>query len=103
MRMPPRTDRLPVSGVVTPARILRRVDFPEPLGPTRPAWSPSNSPNDRPSKSDRAPYDLLTASQLSNNGPLGRPITDYFFFLGFFFSFRMPVPLATSSPPLITG
>src|SRR5438445_4061316 len=80
-----------------PARIFSSVDLPEPLGPTRPAWSPSNNPNDRLSKSDRAAYDLLTVSQLSRSG---RAIRAYFFFLGFFFSFRMPVPFAMSSPPL---
>ena len=38
-----------------PARILRRVDLPEPFGPTRPTWSPSKSPNDSSSKSARVP------------------------------------------------
>src|SRR5438445_11372447 len=97
--MPPRTERVPASGVVTPARILSSVDLPEPLGPTRPAWSPSNSPNVRPSKSDRVPKALLTASQLSRSG---RGIRRYFFsFFGFFFSLRMPLPLAMGSPPLV--
>lgn len=63
----------------SPARILRRVDLPEPLGPTRPAWSPSKSPNGGSSKSDR--------------GSRG------YFFFGFFFSFLMLLPLAMCSPP----
>src|SRR6266850_7348497 len=97
MRTPPRSERAPRSGVSRPTRILRRVDLPEPLGPTRPAWSPSSNPNDRSSKSDRVPKALLTASQLSRSG---RAIRRYFFFFGFFFSFRIPVPFATRSPPL---
>ena len=44
--MPPRTARVPRSGGSIPARILRSVDLPEPLGPTRPTWSPSRRPND---------------------------------------------------------
>ena len=60
-RTPPRTDRPPVSGGSIPARILSKVDLPEPLRPTSPTWSPSKSPNDSPSKSDRDPYALLTA------------------------------------------
>ena len=80
-----------------PARIFSRVDLPEPLGPTRPTWSPSKNPNERSSKSDRVPKALLTASQLNRSG---RAIRRYFFFFGFFFSFRMPVPFAMSSPPL---
>ncbi len=55
MRTPPRTERVPRSGTSIPARILRSVDLPDPLGPTRPAWSPSKSPNDSPSKRTRAP------------------------------------------------
>ena len=43
------------SGDSRPARILRRVDLPEPFGPTRPTWSPSKSPKDSPSKRDRVP------------------------------------------------
>src|SRR3989440_832444 len=97
--MPPRTERVRASGVVTPARIFSSVDLPEPLGPTRPAWSPSNSPNVRPSKSDRVPKALLMASQLSRSG---RGIRRYFFsFFGFFFSLRMPLPFAMGSPPLV--
>src|SRR3989442_2607001 len=101
MRTPPRSEREPRSGVVTPARIFSRVDLPEPLGPTRPAWSPSNNPNDRSSKSDRVPYAMLIASQLSRSGRLIRCY--FFFFFGFFFSFRMPVPFAMGSPPLVNG
>jgi hypothetical protein len=41
---------------------------------------------------------LLTASQLSRSG---RAIRRYFFFFGFFFSFRIPVPFAMRSPPLV--
>src|SRR5437867_13230139 len=42
---------------------------------------------------------MLTASQLSRSG---RVIRRYFLvFFGFFFSFRMPVPFAMSSPPLV--
>jgi hypothetical protein len=40
---------------------------------------------------------MLIASQLSRSGRLIRRY--YFFFFGFFFSFRMPMPLATCSPP----
>src|SRR5438093_7131733 len=96
MRTPPRTERVPRSGVAMPARILSSVDLPAPFGPMRPAWSPSKSPNESASKSDRAPYDLLTASQLRRSERL---IRDYFFFFGFFFSLRMPVPLATVLTP----
>src|SRR6266850_1749924 len=99
MRTPPRSERDPRSGGMTPARILSRVDLPEPLGPTRPTWSPSNNPNDRSSKSDRFPNALLMASQLSRSGRLIR--TYFFGFFGFFFSFRIPVPFAMGSPPLI--
>src|SRR5713101_577672 len=42
---------------------------------------------------------MLTASQLSRSG---RAIRRYFFFFfGFFFSFRMFWPFATGSPPLV--
>src|SRR6266852_3270667 len=42
---------------------------------------------------------MLTASQLSRSG---RAIRRYFFFFfGFFFSFRMFWPLAMGSPPLV--
>src|SRR5262247_3998363 len=41
---------------------------------------------------------MLIASQLSRSGRL---IRRYFFFFGFFFSFRMPVPFAMGSPPLV--
>jgi hypothetical protein len=41
---------------------------------------------------------MLIASQLSRSGRL---IRRYFFFFGFFFSFRMPVPFAMESPPLV--
>src|SRR5437870_12390156 len=42
---------------------------------------------------------MLIASQLSRSGGV---IRDYFFaFFGFFFSFRMPVPFAMCSPPLL--
>jgi hypothetical protein len=42
---------------------------------------------------------MLTASQLSRSG---RVIRGYFLvFFGFFFSFRMPVPFAMGSPPLV--
>jgi len=42
---------------------------------------------------------MLTASQLSRSG---RAIRRYFLvFFGFFFSFRMPVPFAMDSPPLV--
>ena len=36
-------------------------------------------------------------------GPAGQQdgIRRYFFFFGFFFSFRMPVPLAMCSPPFV--
>jgi len=40
---------------------------------------------------------MLIVSQLSRSGRL---IQRYFFFFGFFFSFRMPVPFAMESPPL---
>src|SRR4030095_16451526 len=39
-----------------------------------------------------------TAGQLSGGG---RAIRRYFFFFGFFFSFRIPVPFAMRSPPLV--
>ena len=42
---------------------------------------------------------MLIASQLSRSG---RFIRRYFFFFGFFFSFRMPVPFAMESPPLVS-
>jgi hypothetical protein len=68
------------------------VDLPDPFGPTRPAWSPSNNPKVRPSKRLRVPKALLTASQLSRSG---RAIRRYFFFFfGFFVSFRMLLPFA---------
>src|SRR5215831_14249303 len=41
---------------------------------------------------------MLIASQLSRSGRL---IRRYFFFFGFFFSFRMLVPFAMESPPLV--
>lgn len=43
---------------------------------------------------------MLSASQLSRSRRL---IRRYFFFFGFFFSFRMLVPFATESPPLANG
>ena len=39
----------------SPPGSWRSVDLPDPLGPTRPAWSPSKSPNDSPSNRLRAP------------------------------------------------
>src|SRR5581483_3573862 len=96
--MPARSEREPAYGGMRPARIFSSVDFPEPLGPTRPAWSPSNHPSVRSSKSDRAPYALLTRSQLSSSD---RDIERYFFvvFLGFFFSFCMLLPFAMTLTP----
>ncbi len=54
-RTRPCTEREPRSGVSRPARISRRVDFPEPFGPTRQARSPSKMPKDRPSNRGRVP------------------------------------------------
>jgi hypothetical protein len=42
---------------------------------------------------------MLIASQLSRSGRLIRGY--FFFFFGFFFSFRMLVPFAMDSPPLV--
>src|SRR5512134_841965 len=55
MRSPRRAARVPEVASSRPPRILRRVVLPEPFGPTRPAWSPSKTPSDRPSKSGAAP------------------------------------------------
>ena len=41
--------------------------MPEPFGPTRPTWSPSRRPKDSWSKSVRAPYALVTTSQLRSS------------------------------------
>ena len=42
----------------TPATIRNSVDFPEPLAPTKPTFSPSSMVIETPSKSVRVPNDL---------------------------------------------
>ncbi len=52
---PPWKTTAPSSGVVSPARIERSVDFPAPFGPIRPIRSPGSIPNERAEKRSRAP------------------------------------------------
>src|SRR5687767_2781527 len=58
MRSRLRTERVPEDGGSRPASIFNKVDLPDPFGPTRPMWSPSKIPKDRPSKSGAAPNAL---------------------------------------------
>src|SRR5882672_6585353 len=60
--------QVPESGLSTPARILKSVDLPAPLGPTSPTWSPSWRANVNLSNSGGPPNDLVTASQLRSAG-----------------------------------
>jgi len=53
-----RAARVPVLGSSRPARIRSSVVFPEPFGPTRPMWSPSNTPKERPSNNGAEPNDF---------------------------------------------
>ena len=63
MRSRLRAARVPDDGGSRPARIFSSVDLPEPLGPTRPTWSPSKTPSARPSKSGAAPKALESSWQ----------------------------------------
>src|ERR1700733_1489276 len=45
-RVPFRTASSPLSGFTRPYRISSKVDLPEPLGPIRPIWSPSDTVNE---------------------------------------------------------
>ena len=47
-----------------PARMLRKVDLPEPFGPMSPTWSPSKRPKESPSNSGWAPKPLVRDSQV---------------------------------------
>src|SRR5687768_59 len=58
MRSLLRTDRVLADGGSRPASIFNNVDLPDPLGPTRPMWSPSKMPNDSPSNRGAAPNAL---------------------------------------------
>src|SRR5512139_3766301 len=76
MRSRRRAARVPEVGSSRPARILRSVVLPEPFGPTRPAWSPSKTPSDRPSKSGAAPKALDSSWQETRSSGTGSAARD---------------------------
>ncbi len=58
-----RDERVPEDGTSSPDRIFRSVDFPDPLGPTTPMWSPSKMPKESPSNKGAAPKAFETSWQ----------------------------------------
>src|SRR3954464_9608413 len=60
----------PVVGKVSPARQLKKVDFPAPFGPIRPMISPSSMERSAPATARRLPKVFETFSALSSIGSL---------------------------------
>src|SRR6476660_6416575 len=60
----------PVVGSVSPARQLKNVDLPAPLGPIRPMISPSSIERSAPATARRLPKVFETFCALSSIGPL---------------------------------
>src|SRR5947209_20511775 len=56
----------PVVGSVSPARQLKKVDFPAPFGPIRPMISPSSMERSAPATARRLPKVFETFSALSS-------------------------------------
>src|SRR5436305_11021905 len=59
----------PVVGSASPARQLKKVDFPAPFGPIRPMISPSSMERSAPATARRLPKVFETFSALSSMAP----------------------------------